>query len=180
MRKLVIGMHVSIDGFVGNDEGILGYATTDDAVVRWVIDSLSEMDTILLGRASYEEMADYWQNATEPLATPMNSLAKVVFTSTPAEPTWSNTRLHTTTDATTEVARLKREPGKDMIVIGGAGLAQSLIAAGLVDEYRLLTHPIALGTGKPLFSKLTASLPLRLHDRTEFETGAVANVYRPR
>lgn len=177
MRKLVIGLHVSIDGFVGNDEGIPGYATTDDTVTEWIIDSLSDMDTILLGRVAYEPMAAYWPTATIPLATQMNSLAKVVFTSTPGEPNWPNTRLHTATDAATEVARLKREPGKDMIVVGGSALPQSLIAAGLVDEYRLLTHPVALGTGKPLFA---TPVQLKPHSRTEFATGAVANVYRPR
>lgn len=179
MRKLVIGMHISIDGFVGGAHGIPGYASTDDAVLRWIIDSLAEMDTILLGRVAYEGMAGYWPTATDALAKLMNSHAKVVFTRTPAESAWPNTRLHTTTDAATEVARLKQEPGKDIIVLGGAELARSLITAGLVDEYRLVTHPAALGEGLPLFGRLAAPVQLRLHDRTEFDTGAVAVVYRP-
>lgn len=179
MRKLVIGMHISLDGFVVGADGIPGYASTDDAVLRWIVDSLAEMDTILLGRVAYEGMAGYWPTAAGALASLMNGHAKVVFTRTAAESAWPNTRLHTATDAAVEVARLKRQPGKDIMVVGGAALAQSLIAADLVDEYRLVSHPVAVGEGLPLFGRLAGPVALRLHDRTEFDTGAVALVYRP-
>jgi dihydrofolate reductase len=84
-----------------------------------------------------------------------------------------------TGDAAAEIARLKQRPGKGMMVQGGAALAQSATRAGLVDEFRLITHPVALGTGLSLFSRLTEPLHLRLVKTTPFETGAFAHVYRP-
>lgn len=176
MRKLVIGMHVSLDGFVSSADGIPGYASTNDAVLRWITDSLAEMDMIVLGRIAYDSMSRYWPTATDELAGLMNSTAKVVFTSNPIEPVWHNTRMHSATDAVTEVQRLKALPGKDMMVLGGARIAQSLAAGGVVDEYRLLTHPVALGSGVPLF---TAPTNLSLVHSTAFDTGAFAQVYRP-
>ena len=94
----------------------------------------------------------------------------------PIEPVWQNTRMHSATDAVTEIERLKRLPGKDMMVLGGARIAQSLTAAGLVDEYRLLSHPVALASGMPLF---TVAANLSLVHSTAFDTGAFAQVYRP-
>jgi dihydrofolate reductase len=179
MRKLVIGMHMSIDGFVSGADGVPGYASTDDAVLRWILQSLADMDTILLGRVAYETMSRYWPTATDDLAVPMNSLAKVVFTSQASQPSWNNTRMHSATDAATEVARLKQEPGKDLVVLGGARLAQTLTAAGVVDEYRLMCHPVALGTGAALFGRLSAPANLSLVRSAAFDTGAFANVYRP-
>jgi dihydrofolate reductase len=135
MRRLVINMHISIDGFVGGADGIPGYASTDNAVLNWILGSLADMDTVLLGRVAYESMSKYWPTATGELSVPMNNLAKVVFTSNPNEPNWNNTRTHTATDAITEIARLKQQQGKDLVVLGGARFPQALVAAGLVDEY---------------------------------------------
>jgi dihydrofolate reductase len=178
MRKLMIGMHMSIDGFVSEPHGIPGYASTNDAVLRWITTSLDDMDTILLGRVGYESMSRYWPTATGDLAARMNGLAKVVFTSQPCDSAWNNTRMHWATDAATEVVRLKQQPGKDLVVLGGARLAQSLVAAGVVDEYRLLCHPIALGTGVALFGQLITPANLTLVHSTAFDTGAFAHIYR--
>jgi dihydrofolate reductase len=178
VRKLIIGMHISIDGFVAGADGIPGYASSDDAVLQWIVDSLDDVDTIVLGRVAYGPMSAYWPTATDALASRMNSREKIVFTSNPAAASWPNTRM-VSGDAAAEIARLKQRPGKNMIVQGGAALAQSVTRAGLVDEYRLITHPVALGAGHALFSRLTEPLHLRLVKATPFETGAVAHVYRP-
>ena len=79
-----------------------------------------------------------------------------------------------------EIGRLKREPGKDILAHGGATFAQSLVRLGLVDEYRLLVHPTALGRGLPLFSTVAAPIDLTLVEAKAFPRGAVAHVYRPR
>jgi dihydrofolate reductase len=79
-----------------------------------------------------------------------------------------------------EVARLKHEPGKDILAHGGAAFAQSLVRLGLVDEYRLLVHPVALGRGLPLFSAIATPLDLELVDLKRFSGGAVAHVYTKR
>jgi len=82
-------------------------------------------------------------------------------------------------DLVEEIARLKEQPGKDILAHGGATFAQSLAKAGLVDEYRLLTHPVVLGTGLPLFSAISKPIDLKLVSTTVFNTGTIAHVYRP-
>jgi len=75
------------------------------------------------------------------------------------------------------VERLKQQPGKDMVVQGGVSFVQSLVRAGLVDQYRLVTHPVALGSGSPLFTNLPGDLHMRLQAIREFDAGAVLHVY---
>jgi dihydrofolate reductase len=82
-------------------------------------------------------------------------------------------------DLSSEIIRLKEEPGKEIVAHGGARFARSLVRLGLVDEFRLLIHPVALGTGLPLFSELQNPLRLKLVSATTFPSGAVAHIYRP-
>ncbi|MDQ1361549.1 MAG: hypothetical protein QOJ44_1926 [Acidimicrobiaceae bacterium] len=178
MRRVVVGMHISLDGFVSGPDGDLGwsYPTSDDGVIRWIIESLEDVDTILLGRVAYEAMAGYWPTATDALATPMNDREKVVFSRTIHNGAWNNTRV-VKGDTMGEVARLKRQPGKDMVVQGGVSFVQSLVRAGLVDQYRLVTHPVALGCGSPLFKNLPGDLNMTLQATREFDAGAVLHIY---
>ncbi len=108
----------------------------------------------------------------------MNEIPKVVFSKTLKEATWTDSRV-ASGDLADEVARLKREPGKNLLVHGGARLVQSLVKHGLIDEYRLLIHPVVLGSGLRLFPEREQPLNLRLVNSTRFDKGAVANVYRP-
>ena len=78
-----------------------------------------------------------------------------------------------------EITRLKSQPGKPIIAHGGAGFAQSLVQTGLIDEFHLMLHPVALGAGLPLFSELRQPLGLKLVESKAFDNGAVAQVYRP-
>ena len=91
---------------------------------------------------------------------------------------WTNAQV-ATGDLTEEINRLKQQPGKDILAHGGAGFAQSLIKAGVVDEYHLPIHPVALGKGLPIFAGLSKPINLNLISTTVFKTGIVANVYRP-
>ncbi|WP_164012213.1 dihydrofolate reductase family protein [Pyxidicoccus trucidator] len=120
----------------------------------------------------------HWPTSTEPYAAPMNEIPKVVFSKTLKEATWTDSRV-ASGDLADEVARLKREPGKNLLVHGGARLVQSLVKHGLIDEYRLLIHPVVLGSGLRLFPEREQPLNLRLVNSTRFDKGAVANVYRP-
>ena len=96
----------------------------------------------------------------------------------PSAATWAEATV-AGSDLAEEIARLKRQPGKEILAHGGAGFARSLVQLGLVDEYRLLIHPVALGRGLPLFSGLSEPISLRLSSATAFSAGAVAHVYRP-
>jgi dihydrofolate reductase len=131
-----------------------------------------------MGRTTYEEMAEFWPTSDDAYAAPMNDIPKVVFSKTLKQAAWRESRI-ARGDLTDEIAQLKREPGKDLIAWGGAAFAQSLTRLGLVDEYRLVLQPVALGEGLPLFKDLTAPLRLELVDAQTYNTGAALHVYRP-
>ena len=109
----------------------------------------------------------------------MNEIPKVVFSKSLQRAGWPETRI-AGGELGDEIARLKGEPGKDLIAYGGARLDQALSRLGLVDEYRLMIQPAALGAGLPLFKDLSAPLHLELVEATTFATGVAIHVYRPR
>jgi dihydrofolate reductase len=109
----------------------------------------------------------------------MNEIPKVVFSKTLQRAEWSKTRI-ARGDLNDEIGRLKREPGKDLIAYGGATFDRALSRLGLVDEYRLMIQPAALGAGLPLFKDLSAPLHLELIEATTYSTGVAIHVYRPR
>jgi dihydrofolate reductase len=177
MRKVILQMVVSLDGYVAGPDGDLSwvFGGLDDDLRGWIVQSLSGIDTQLIGRVAYQEQEGYWPTATEPLAAVMNSSTKIVFSKTISALNWSNSRLAEGTPAE-EIARLKRAPGKDIYVPGGASFVQSLSAQRLIDEYRLIVNPVVLGGGLPLFAE---PIDLSLLSTKAFGTGAIALVYRP-
>jgi dihydrofolate reductase len=182
MRKLVLSMGVSLDGLVARPgrfgAGGWGLPPDDPALAERKLEWMRDIDLHLMGRATYEEMAEFWPVSDDPYAAPMNEIPKVVFSSTLERADWPDSRI-ARGDLAEEIAELKREPGKDMIAWGGATFAQSLTRLGLVDEYRLILQPVALGDGLPLFKDLTAPLRLELVDAQTYDTGAALHVYRP-
>ena len=142
--------------------------------------ALNKADAMVLGRVAFLEQQGYWPTEAakdDPLAPMCNAWQKVVFskTLTPADITWPNTRLESG-DLDAAVRRLKEQDGKDILVSGGSTMAQALSAAGLIDEYRLVVHPIVLGAGLPLFS---SRVDLQLQETRPFSNGVVALVYKP-
>ncbi|MFG3255371.1 dihydrofolate reductase family protein [Streptomyces sp. NPDC048172] len=178
MRKLVLKMNVSLDGFVGTDSGSVDWifpSLSDDAAAWLAGTTLWQAGTHIMGRTAYLGMAAHWPTSTEVFAAPMNEIPKVVFSRTLQEADWAGTRI-ADGDLATEIARLKEEPGKDILAHGGASFARALSSLRLVDEYRLIVHPVALGTGLPLFAD---HLDLTLLSSTPFTGGTAAHVYRP-
>jgi dihydrofolate reductase len=211
MRKLVLKMSVSVDGFVGGPNGEIDwlFKSMDEEATAWTIDHISQAGVHIMGSRTFRDMAAYWPSSTEPFAPPMNEIPKVVFArrgldggesgasttqalsdaraqamgktaqAASSMGSWRAARV-ATGDLAEEIARMKQEPGKEILAHGGARFAQSLVKGGLVDEYRLLIHPIVLGQGLPLFAQLVAPVSLTLVESRRFGSGAVANVYRPR
>jgi dihydrofolate reductase len=182
MRRLILQTSVSIDGYVAAldkshpwSEG----SEEDEAFKRWVLDSVWAAGAHLMGRVTYEEMASFWPTSTSDYARPMNEIPKVVFSKTLQHADWPETRI-ARGELGEEIERLKREPGNDLIAYGGATFDQALSRLGLVDEYRLMVQPAALGAGLPLFRDLAAPLHLELVEATTFATGVAIHVYRPR
>lgn len=186
MRKLILKMSMTLDGFVGGANGELDWLfdTTDDDAKKWIADTIRHAGVHIVGSRTYAVMAAYWPSSTDILAGPMNEIPKVVFSRTALEPTkalaasWVQPRI-AAGDLAEEITRLKEQPGGDILAHGGARFARSLVVSGLIDEYQLLVHPVALGRGLAIFSDLPSPLRLVHVSTTRFPSGAVATVLRP-
>jgi dihydrofolate reductase len=179
MRKVRLAINVSLDGYVARPDGALDwlYPNLTHTQQEWTIAFLREVDTILIGHTTYLEQAAFWPTQTGEMADLMNSHDKIVFSSRLAALEWSHSRL-AASDAAEEIARLKRERGRDLYVTGGARLSQSLSQKGLIDEYNLIIHPVVLGSGMPLFASASRQVDLKLESTKVFENGAVLHRYR--
>jgi dihydrofolate reductase len=135
--------------------------------VAWKATSLREAGTHIMGRVTYEEMASAWPNATGVYADLMNEIPKVVFSKTLTRAEWAESRI-ADGDLAEDIARLKREPGGVVLAHGGATFVDALIRDGLIDEYRLVIHPVAIGHGAGLFSALRGPLRLDLIEARRF------------
>src|SRR5258708_39466407 len=126
---------MSLDGFGGSDREHTGMAVREGAELKqWKLDRISKAGTHLMGRVTYQEMSSYWPHSDDPYATPMNDIAKVVFSKTlsDAEASWHITRV-ARGDLATEIAAIKAEDGSDVVVWGGRRFAGALAAADLSD-----------------------------------------------
>jgi dihydrofolate reductase len=177
MGKLIYDMNVSLDGYIETLDHSLDWTKVDEELLTWFNDRARESDVFLYGRRLYELMAAYWPTAaSDPTATDSeldfariwNEKPKVVFSSTLATVQW-NSRL-ASADIGEELARLRTEFEGDMSV-GGPTLASEFMKRGLVDEYRLLVHPVILGAGTPFFPKLETPINLRLTETRVFASG---------
>jgi dihydrofolate reductase len=180
MRRVIVAMSVSVDGFVAPAKGAADHrsAPEDPVLKQRKLDWLRQAGTHAMGRVSFEEMAEHWPYSSDEYASPMNELPKVVFSTTLQQADWNNSRV-ARGDLAEEISVLRREPGGDIIAWGGAAFVQALSRAGLVDEYRLVINPMALGDGLPLFKDLPAPIRLQLVEATAYASGASLHIYRP-
>ncbi len=183
MRKVLFFMLTSLNGFYERGKWEIDWHNVDEEFTRFAIEQLESVDTVLFGRATYEGMASYWPTPAAVADSPataeqMNSLPKIVFSRTLSKAEWNNTRL-VRDNAAEEIAKLKEQPGKDMIILASSDLAASLAERGLIDEYRIMVNPIALGEGKSLFQGMKRDLPLKLLDVRRFASGNVLLSYAP-
>jgi dihydrofolate reductase len=184
--KIVLMMGISLDGFVavpsGNGlapvvAGGGGLPPEDPELAKTKLAWIWEAGAHLMGRTTYEEMAAFWPKSTADYAAPMNEIPKIVFSKDLERAAWPESRI-ARGDLAEEIAKLKRESEKDLIAWGGASFAQSLARHGLVDEYRLTTHPVAVADGEPLFKDLPGPVQLKLVDAKTFKS-AVVHVFEP-
>jgi len=179
MRRLVVWNLMTLDGyFEGPKPWDLDFHETvwGDELHAFSLEQGKEIGTVLFGRRTYEGMASHWTKATGDVADMMNSIEKAVTTRTLGEATWNNTRL-LKGDAVEAVRGLKAEDGKDIYVFGSADLLASLLAAGLVDEYRICVAPVVLGGGNPLFKPRDSQVKMRLEGARPLKTGGVILTY---
>jgi dihydrofolate reductase len=184
-------MSVSLDGFVCDTKGQKDwlFKTGDQESMAWSVGIIRGAGLIIMGRKSFEEMAPYWPTATGPFAEPMNSIPKALFTKkgfkgihpmtaeqSPSSASWTGAKVFDG-DLAEGIRELKAGSGKPVLALGGAGFMQSLIATGLIDEYHLGIHPVALGSGMSIFTGLKMPLYLKLVDVKSFPKGVVVHTY---
>jgi dihydrofolate reductase len=177
MRPVVVQMGVTLDGYVAG-QGDWGLPPEHPDVQAWKVASLEQAGTHIMGRVTYQEMASYWPNAAGQYADFMNTLPKVVFSATLDAAGWPVTKI-ARGDLTEEIAALKNEPGGEIMAHGGAAFVQALSRHRLIDEYRLVILPVALGGGLPLFKDLPKPLRLDLTEARTFPDGTAIHVYQP-
>jgi dihydrofolate reductase len=193
MRKLKVLNHLTLDGVMqapgGPDEDRRGgfqhggwaQPNNDSVMGQFMGEGLARGADLLLGRWTYENWADYWpkQNDDNPFTIVLNNSQKYVASRTLEEPLpWVNSTL-LKGDAAEAVARLKEQPGKDLLVMGSGQLIQSLMRHNLIDEFMLMIHPLVLGTGRHMFVDGSQYAALRLVDSITTTTGVIIATYRP-
>ncbi|NWJ46064.1 MAG: dihydrofolate reductase [Chloroflexi bacterium] len=182
MRKINVFMMVTLDGFFAGSNGEIDWHVTDDEFNDYAIEQLNAVDLLLFGRKTYELMVSYWPTPIaiddDPIvAAKMNSLPKIVFSKTLEKVDWHNTRL-VKDNISTEIQRLKQQPGSDLTIMGSSDLSAYFINQGLLDEFRLMVNPVVLGRGKALFNGIKEELKLKLMKSRTFSSGNVLNYYR--
>lgn len=183
MRKLKLQMQITVDGFVAGPEGQLDWMAWDgdDQKLGAFVDHLTDTsDTILLGRRMTEGFITYWEQAASQPESPEYTFAqkmvdtpKVVFSKTIDHVEGKNVRVENG-DLVEAVNQLKNQPGKDIVVYGGASFVSSLIENGLIDELHVFVNPIAIGNGMRIFKSRTH---LELTGATAYPCGVVVNSY---
>ncbi len=186
MRRLIVTEFVSLDGVMEAPGGEPGYAHTG-----WVADLFSDelgqyklaeqlaADTLLIGRVTYESFYGAWPERDGPMADKINTMDKVVVSSTLGSSEWTNTTV-IDGDAMAHVAALKAGDGGPILVVGSRTLAQALLAAGLVDELHLQVFPLVLGSGRRLYGESPDKIALELVESLPCSNGVLLQTYRPR
>ena len=180
MRQVTLIMTASIDGYVVRPDGMAAGDMPEPAELkRWKLDRITRAGTHIMGRVSYVEMKDFWRKSKDAYAAPMNDIPKVVFSKTLKEADWPESAI-AGGDRAQAIAALRKMPGGADIAGGGARVAPSRTRAGLIDEFAIITRPVAYGGGKPLFRDLPKALELDVLATTSFPSGHVLRLYSPK
>jgi dihydrofolate reductase len=187
MRKLIVTMWVTLDGFIAGPNDDMSWVRVDDVMGKYEDDLVSAADTLLLGRVTYQSFAGAWpyvpdnpsaSQGEKDYARKLNSMRKIVFSRTLETVEWHNsTLLHEISPD--NIVALKQETGKNIVIYGSASIIHALTARGLIDEYQLLVHPVILGSGKRLFRDGGDRTDLRLVETKTFDSGVLLLSYQP-
>jgi dihydrofolate reductase len=176
MRKVIQSVLVSADGVV-SDPRLWALEYRDAEVEKDTLQRLGDIDSMLLGRGTYQLFAATWPGQDSDFAARMNSMRKYVFSATLDQADWANSTL-VRGDAVAEVTRLRQQDGPDLVLYGHGSLAQTLREHGLIDEFRFALHPVLAGRGQLLFQE-GAKTPLTLVGAETLSTGIVVLSYQP-
>jgi dihydrofolate reductase len=187
MRKVILQIDITLDSFVAGKDDDHSWVKSDPEMNREGSELLDTVDTILLGRVAYEEFSSFWPTASfDPstteykIARQLNEATKIVFSRTLKQAewgTWNNAKVINGNIAE-EIAKLKSQPGKNLLLYAGADIASTFIRDNLFDEYRLRVHPVIVGQGKALFQHGGAQTNLKLVQAKSYANGAVLLEYQ--
>jgi dihydrofolate reductase len=179
MRRIVATEYVTLDG-VMDEPGHWSGPFFNDEAAKFKYDELFASDALLLGRVTYEGFAKAWptMKGTGDFGERMNGMPKYVVSTTLQNPEWTNAHV-ISANVVEEIGRLKEEPGQDLLLAGSGKLLHTLMEHDLVDEYRLMLHPIVIGDGKKLFENETLMKTLRLVETKPLASGIVILTYHP-
>ena len=177
MRRVILSIMVSLDGFIEGPNKEVDWHLVDAETEAFMYDALSSASGILLGRKAYDLLKKYWPSSDSIIAHHMNYLPKIVFSQTLHSATnWKNTSF-VNSNLAGQVKALKSKPGKDLILFGGAEIATLFKQYNLIDQYWLFVNPVVLGSGTPLFKDPKTTLRLSLLDMKIFRNGIVLLKY---
>lgn len=188
MRKLVLFLHSSLDGFVEgpNGEMDIGWVSYDADLEKLAKEILSTADTVIWGRGTYQMMHSYWPSVPSNPSASQHELDhaewiektnKIVFSTTLEKVEWNNSRL-VKNNVKEEIMNLKQQPGRDMVILGSPRFAHYLMELDLIDEYKITVSPVLIGSGLPLFQGIKEKISLKLIENKTFDSGAIGLVYQ--
>ncbi|MCD1259041.1 dihydrofolate reductase family protein [Paenibacillus athensensis] len=185
MRKLVLFMHVSLDGYASDSNGGLGWIPYNEELEKYAEEVVAEVGSPVYGRTTYRMMENYWpevlknpdesKHALEHAAW-LQEVQKIVISSTMDEPEWNNTLL-IKDNVAEQIQALKEQPGKNLVIFGSPGAAKTLLDLGLIDEFLLTICPVVLGSGKTVFEAGGEKIKLKLLSSRTFQSGIIATRY---
>ena len=184
MSKLVVYNSMSLDGYFTDANGDMSWAHKRDPEWQaFISENAGGGGQLLFGRITYDLMASFWPTPLAAQSNPivverMNGLQKYVFSRTLEVATWNNTRL-LKGELTTEVRKLKQEPGPNIVIMGSGSVVAQLAEAGLIDEYQIVLNPLVIGSGRTLFEGVKRKLPMKLARSRAFGNGNVVLFYEP-
>lgn len=184
MRKIIVLEWLSLDGFFSGPQEETDWFVMDDPTQQHLLEIFRTVDTILVGRVTYNLFLSYWPTPQSSKENPaelvdfMNHSLKVVFSSSLENVAWSNSVLYRNISPA-EIEKIKHSPGKDMVIFGSGSIVSRLTALQLVDEYHFIINPVFIGTGKPIFKNDEARSTLNLVGTKKFDCGNVLLHYEP-
>jgi dihydrofolate reductase len=184
MRKLKLQVQLSVDGYVAGPNGELDWMTwnLDEQLLKFINELTDSSDTILLGRKMTEGFVNYWESVQPDspefsFAQKMVNTPKIIFTKTLERPVGKHTSL-AKGNLSDEIARLKKQDGKDIVVYGGAGFVSSLIQGGHIDEFNFFINPVMIGKGLRIFDLIGRRQKLSLISAIPYDSGITVVRYR--
>ena len=185
LRKLIIDSIISLDGYYTDPKNSIDWFDFDEGEQEWSKEINRRVDTMIYGRRTYEEFSAFWPTPRpekigfDPLLIKqLRELPKIIFSRSLSSAPWKPSTI-VRENPGEAISKMKKESGRDMVVVGSGSVVTALVSEGLVDEYRIRIRPIILGAGKPLFSDRNARHPLRLVSMQQFNNGVIGLHYEP-